>query len=643
MAHAGSTEDETAVLPLESVSNHRMLVAATFPRSVNEAMTNAPAVTIEDQAEMLHCAASQGMLSSVLALISEGRVSCDVRDRFGRTPLHWAAEQGHRNVALALITAKACVDARSQRNLTPVMLAASRGHNEVVEMLLRFRAGGSDGPLNCHRDLHHWRSTGLHDAAASGRLRLVEALVDAGFDREEHDDAGLTPAEVCVRMSHSTAVAITHNLLPSEGGDMVRDTANTMAQGAAMSSGRVKGGSFLDWQDKVGDTPLHRAVEFHHATISKLLLREGADPNIRDHGGASPLHIASRTGREDIVADLLEAGANTELLTVENYSPLHVAVAENRMNVVHLLLNARASTEHRDAIHDQTALSSSCRNCLAPMVRVLVEAGADVESRSWDGLTPLHWACRFNSAQSVEALLSAGADPCAIDQVARDAVAASSSSSGTIVSMPIAIDVIGLGYPPDPTEDSAMVATRRLDVVTVGRIESALHDAKQERSWRRRGWLVIVANRRTEMEARVRAQHNRCANFWGCREPIKRVVVRTGCVCRYIDVEGSPCPHQTGDTSNDESTRVNEDESDNTESCPSQENSSNKQNAVSKKPRTFDSVVTIATATPNRQGQTRGNIGAEENIGVLRPDLLSALLELASVEVGIFRRIVVFV
>ncbi|CAN0527134.1 unnamed protein product, partial [Scytosiphon promiscuus] len=158
----------------------------------------------------------------------------------------------------------------------------------------------------------HWRSTALHCAAAGGHVRVVEALLDAGLDRGQHDGAGLTPAEVSARQSHYTSAAITHLLLPTSdmGGKLLHDYVNMVMQDVAMVSGLLRGGAFLDWQDGTGDTPLHRAAHFHHATISRILLQAGADPNLRDHRGVSPLYIAAGTGCGEIVADLLEAGSN---------------------------------------------------------------------------------------------------------------------------------------------------------------------------------------------------------------------------------------------------------------------------------------------------------------------------------------------
>ncbi|CAM9814283.1 unnamed protein product, partial [Laminaria digitata] len=298
----------------------------------------------DDRDEMLHCAASQGMLSSVIALIANERFSYDLPDRFCRTPLHWAAEQGRRNVVLALLRDGACVDPRCQRKATPIMLAAKKGHVGVVIVLLRYRAGELDhAPLNRHRGgMEQSRSTALHSAAAGGHVRVVELLLDAGFDRGQHIPTGSVPAEVSARKSHSTSAAITRLLLPTSdrGGKLVHDRVSMFTQEVVTVSGLIKGSAFLDWQDGTGDTPLYRAVLFRHDTILRILLKAGADPNLSDKHNICPLHFAAFGGHGQMVADLLDAGADTELLTNFGLSPLHMAVAKNRVNVVSLLLKA---------------------------------------------------------------------------------------------------------------------------------------------------------------------------------------------------------------------------------------------------------------------------------------------------------------
>ena len=645
MAHSGTPVGKATAHPLRTLSNHRKLIATIFPRAVTAAVTDGPSA-IEDQ-EIIHCAASQGILLSLLALPAGRGFTYDMPDRFGRTPLHWAAEQGHCNVVLALLRAGVSVDPHSHRKATPIMLAASRGHVQVVGLLLQHRAGESDcRPLNRHRcGIEHWRSTALHCAAAAGHVRVIERLLDAGFDRGQHDGAGLTAAEVSARQSHSTSAAITHLLLPRDmGGKLVHDYVNMTMEDVPMVSGLVKGGAFLDWQDASGDTPLHRAVYFKHIIISRILLQAGAKTNIRGHASASPLHVAAFTGCVEIVADLVTAGADMEPRVVGDFSPLHLAVVKNRLNVVRLLLNAGAYTENHEAYCGQTPLSWACRGCLSLIVRALVEAGADVESRSSAGLTPLHWACRFIDFETVEVLLNAGADPGAVDPVAaKDAVASSSSRSGTIASMPVAIDVIGLGYPLDPTEHlmrsftggSVTLAARRLDLVSVKRIELALKGAKKERSWRRRGWLVFLADRCVAMGVRDRRAAATCR---GCPSRFHPAVT----LMRHVNtgVEQPPCVRQKRAACFEAEAYP---KSDNSDSQHPQGNLSNGVNVVGKRLRTVRSTGMMTRAASLQQGQARDNDGTQANVAVSLSVLVNALLGLNAVEVGVFRDVVMYI
>ncbi|CAN0417973.1 unnamed protein product, partial [Ectocarpus sp. 13 AM-2016] len=120
------------------------------------------------------------------------------------------------------------------------------------------------------------------------------------------------------------------------------------------------------------------------------------------------------------------------------------------------------------------------------MLRVLLNAGADVNSRSPAGSTPLHWACRFNNADIVECLLLAGADPDSLDNHGADAGS-----------------VAGLGDPPrraghqsPPILPGAVNQTGWLKNKTLAtRIQLALSRARKDRTWRRRGWLVVLARR----------------------------------------------------------------------------------------------------------------------------------------------------
>lgn len=100
---------------------------------------------------------------------------------------------------------------------------------------------------------------------------------------------------------------------------------------------------------------------------------------------------------------------------------LHVAAAGCRVEIAELLLDAgavvSAAGNHRRSqpLHyaaDGSLVSPSWdAQRQVAMIRLLVNAGADLGAQDKNGATPLHRAVRTRSAEAVKFLLNAGSDP----------------------------------------------------------------------------------------------------------------------------------------------------------------------------------------------------------------------------------------
>jgi ankyrin repeat protein len=73
-------------------------------------------------------------------LLLASKSDIKARDIFGRTPLHWAAQQGFTDVVELLLANHAEIEARDKYGATPLDLAAALGRKEVVERLLANQA-----------------------------------------------------------------------------------------------------------------------------------------------------------------------------------------------------------------------------------------------------------------------------------------------------------------------------------------------------------------------------------------------------------------------------------------------------------------------------------------------------------------------
>jgi len=69
----------------------------------------------------------------------------NARNEYGDTPLHYAAEHGHLDVALLLIERGADVNSRNNEGKTPLDVAREEGHVEVARVIEEHSRGRTGG------------------------------------------------------------------------------------------------------------------------------------------------------------------------------------------------------------------------------------------------------------------------------------------------------------------------------------------------------------------------------------------------------------------------------------------------------------------------------------------------------------------
>ena len=173
----------------------------------------------------------------------------------------------------------------------------------------------------------------------------------------------------------------------------------------------LRGGAAVDSVDVHGRTAIFLAAERGHAEVVALLLEAGADPNHRTTSGHTPLFVASTA---TIVHALVRAKADVAL-DVRGTTPLGHAATRFSEEVVRALVECGADVNARSvggstALH-MCALPRADATDRAPIVRCLVELGANLDAAEALHGTPLHTAAARLQTSVVEALLELGADP----------------------------------------------------------------------------------------------------------------------------------------------------------------------------------------------------------------------------------------
>lgn len=183
----------------------------------------------------------------------------------------------------------------------------------------------------------------------------------------------------------------------------------------------VEIGANINHCDIMGRTPLYLACLAGHKDVVTLLLRLGADKEIRTNEKATvnlytPLHAAVAGGHLAVAATLLDAGANIEAKLKNGPTPLHQATLRENAAMVDLLLSHGANIETEARIEGKdvsagtpviTAVIQGDMTC----VRALVEHGANLNATNGYGRTALHCAVSGEASLIVRYLLQKGANP----------------------------------------------------------------------------------------------------------------------------------------------------------------------------------------------------------------------------------------
>jgi ankyrin repeat protein len=157
-----------------------------------------------------------------------------------------------------------------------------------------------------------------------------------------------------------------------------------------------------------GSTALLWAAHWNDLATADLLLRAGADANAANDFLMTPLSQACTNGNAALVALFLKFGASSNATIATGETPLMTCAKSGSVDAVRALLARDANVNAKEAVQHQTALMWAAAERHPPVMRVLIEAHADVEAHTKKGFTALHFAAREGDEESVRLLLAAG-------------------------------------------------------------------------------------------------------------------------------------------------------------------------------------------------------------------------------------------
>ncbi|XP_077564056.1 uncharacterized protein LOC144179539 isoform X2 [Haemaphysalis longicornis] len=259
----------------------------------------------------LHLAVASGTLPVIDLLTSWSECEVNALDDLFRTPLHWAAILGRREVVQLLLDRRADPSLADRTGATPLGHACCgppTGESEALVTMLLSRH--SAAPLHA----------ALMGATLAGNAVAVRALLRRGVALDA------TGAAAVVRAAASQGhLAVLQLLLDLRGVREAERQSGATRQTALMVAAcgghtpcllallDAAGTPSLHCTDSGGRTALHWAVVGDQACVCRLLVQRGCPVDAPDHQGRTALHYASSRGSSACVMVLLEVRADPNL------------------------------------------------------------------------------------------------------------------------------------------------------------------------------------------------------------------------------------------------------------------------------------------------------------------------------------------
>ncbi|XP_028389671.1 transient receptor potential cation channel subfamily A member 1 [Phyllostomus discolor] len=315
-------------------------------------------------------------------------------------------------------------------NPSPLHCAAEEGQVELMEMIL------NDSSCEVLNVMDNYGNTPLHWAAKKNQVESVKFLLSKGANPNLRNISMMAPLHLAVQGMHNEVVKVliehgsTNVNLEGENGNTAVLIACSKDNSEALQI-LLKNGAKPCTSNKWGCFPVHQAAFSGAKKCMEILLKYGEEHgfnrqshiNFVTNGKASPLHMAVQSGDLEMIKMCLDNGAQLELMENGKCTALHFAATQGAMEIVKLMITSYSGTgDIVNAVdgNQETMLHRASLFDHHELADYLISVGADINSTDSEGRSPLLLATASASWNTVNLLLSKGAQVDIKDHLGRN-------------------------------------------------------------------------------------------------------------------------------------------------------------------------------------------------------------------------------
>ncbi|MHC9543459.1 MAG: ankyrin repeat domain-containing protein [Vulcanimicrobiota bacterium] len=340
----------------------------------------------------LHRAVDKGHKEIVKLLLSHG-ADIQIVTFKSSTPLHWAVKRGHRDVVELLIASGADPHAKTYEGKTPLQIAEDKGYGELIPLLQNAQRGKNAEPV-------------LAQAPSSLPRESAAAESAAAYQKRETTLPGKA-AEPALRNAVIPTIMPPASSMPVQPAKTEPQTDSSPVKTPARILPKMIPIPLLSSEESPDGATEQQMTPQAGTQSQQLTLR-------RPQAQQPQTQAQQRPQAQQQPQAPQPAPPSVPPRSTRRYKDIFEAIARNDSDGISRFITAGINLNSKN-YDGWTPLLWAADKGNSEAAALLLQHGSEINGRSFRGATPLHWASKKGNTTLMKLLISKGADLHAVD------------------------------------------------------------------------------------------------------------------------------------------------------------------------------------------------------------------------------------